>query len=98
MNFTKHKTSYLFLVADGHGPNGAEVSEFVRMRFPINLGSESNLKIDENTENNNSHLVKSNSVKASFMNAYRKTNNDLKHQNFNSLLSGCTLTTILIIN
>ncbi len=31
-----------------------------------------------------------------FTNAYRRTNNDIKHQTFNSLLSGSTLTTILI--
>jgi serine/threonine protein phosphatase PrpC len=37
-------------------------------------------------------------MKNSLVNSYRKTNNDLKHQNFNSLLSGTTLTTILIIN
>ncbi len=40
LTFAKSKGCSLFLVADGHGQNGGEVSEFIRNKFPVNLEME----------------------------------------------------------
>lgn len=40
--------------------------------------------------------LQTDTIQQCFMNAFRRTNNDIKHQTFNSLLSGSTLTSIML--
>lgn len=88
------------------------MSEFVKNRFPVNLVMEITTKKDGNLDHFrksfsqkflleeakskiNSNLAPS-LIKQSLISSFKLTNNDIKHQTFNTLLSGTTLTSILI--
>eukprot|EP00349_Pseudokeronopsis_sp_Brazil_P011719 CAMPEP_0202979802 /NCGR_PEP_ID=MMETSP1396-20130829/85858_1 /ASSEMBLY_ACC=CAM_ASM_000872 /TAXON_ID= /ORGANISM="Pseudokeronopsis sp., Strain Brazil" /LENGTH=127 /DNA_ID=CAMNT_0049719405 /DNA_START=834 /DNA_END=1217 /DNA_ORIENTATION=- len=97
LTYKKLSHTSLFLLADGHGQNGDEVSKYVIDRFPINLGMEITLKKDgsqvpQRKESNDIFTNISQrklsdpkpqldyiSVKECFLNAFRRTNNDIKH-------------------
>jgi serine/threonine protein phosphatase PrpC len=76
----------LFLVADGHGPAGHKVSEFLMSKFPDILKPSV-----ENIENG-LHTV----ADVLMTKAFSTLNNELKRVKFDILSSGSTLNCILV--
>jgi serine/threonine protein phosphatase PrpC len=108
-DFLKQRTcqpTHLLIVADGHGPSGEKVSQYIIEQLPKIMNEEvDNVLDDYDIDPSNSdsyriacqdkkyHIAIKNSIQLSF----KKLNAHLKHQQFDSLLSGSTLTISLII-
>lgn len=73
--------TFLFCVADGHGPFGEFVSSYIQSRYPYLL--KSNIFFRENLQK----CLKS---------SIETLSKEIKHQSFDTSISGSTLTSILI--
>ena len=93
------KNSHLFVVADGHGSHGESVSQYIIDILPELLRKHllKECKDFDNFDSNHQISLRHLQVKHAMIQSFREVNAEVNLK-LNSMMSGSTLTVLIIIN